>query len=210
VCDEERYRFFESRAYGGAHGGTTPRALPQLAADWAGETLGVADAKPFVALAEPPEHGSHIAISLGVGGNHAKRIPDPFEENLLHLLARAGLELWIDRGAGGEEAERVTRAVERSGASARFWDGSFAGFARIIAGARQYLGYDSAGQHVAAACGIPSITIFAGFPTPRMFDRWRPIGEHATVLRVDRPDSGEVLERVRGILRLTPSDTAAP
>ena len=80
--------------------------------------------------------------------------------------------------------------------NATFWDGSFAGFARIIAGSSLYVGYDSAGQHVAAACGVPLISIFAGFPAPRMFHRWRPTGARTTVIRVDRPEPAEILARV--------------
>jgi ADP-heptose:LPS heptosyltransferase len=139
-------------------------------------------------------------VSLGVGENPAKRIPDPFEERLLALLAAGGAALVVDKGAGGEEAARVQRAVERSGVKAAFWEGSFAGFAAIIAASRLYVGYDSAGQHVAAACGVPLIAIFAGFPAPRMFHRWRPTGERATVIRVDRPDPFETLERVRAAI----------
>jgi ADP-heptose:LPS heptosyltransferase len=136
-----------------------------------------------------------------VGENPAKRLPDPFEEQLLTLLAESGLELYLDKGAGGEEAERVRRAVERSNVKATFWDGSFAGFARIIAASSLYVGYDSAGQHVAAACGVPLISIFAGFPVPRMFERWRPLGDLCRVIRVDRPDVAETLTSVRSALK---------
>jgi ADP-heptose:LPS heptosyltransferase len=134
----------------------------------------------------------YIAVSLGVGENPAKRIPDPFEEQLLALLS-ARAPLWIDKGAGGEEAARVERAVARSGARATFWDGSFAGFVQIIAGSALYVGYDSAGQHVAAARGVPLVSIFAGFPAPRMFHRWRPSGLRATVIRVEQPLPAEIL-----------------
>jgi ADP-heptose:LPS heptosyltransferase len=194
VCAEDRYRLFESRAYGGE----STASLPQLAAQWAEETLGVADAKPYLALADKPAHRGVIAVSLGVGENPAKRLPDPFEENLLALLAEAGTEICIDKGAGGEEAARVERAVERSGVRATFWEGSFAGFAAIIGAARLYVGYDSAGQHAAAASGVPLITIFAGFPAPRMFNRWRPAGN---VIRVDNRDPHEVIARVRECLK---------
>lgn len=197
VCDEDWYYFFESRGYGGASG----RALPELAAAWAEETFGVSGAKPFVALENSPQPGAHIAISLGVGENPAKRIPDPFEEELISLLAQSGQCLAIDAGAGGAEAERVRRAVDRAGVPATLWDGSFAGFASIIAGSRLYVGYDSAGQHVASACGVPLISIFAGFPAPRMLARWRPTGDHATVIRVDRPDPAETIRRVREALK---------
>jgi ADP-heptose:LPS heptosyltransferase len=195
VCEEVRYHLFESRAYGGA----SDRTLPELAAAWAEETLGIAGAKPYVALADEPSRKSAIAVSLGVGENPAKRLPDPFEEQLLALLSEHG-EICIDKGAGGEEAARVERAVARAGVRATFWDGSFAGFAAIIAAARLYVGYDSAGQHVAAAAGVPLISIFAGFPAPRMFQRWRPAGPRSTVIRVDRPDPEAVLARVRQAL----------
>jgi len=194
VCAEERYHLFESRGYGGE----TDRALPELAAAWAEETFGAPNAKPYIALERGGSaRGGHTAVSLGVGENPAKRIPDPFEEQLLRLLASGGAAIAIDKGAGGEEAARVGRAVERSGVKAEFWEGCFAGFAAIIAASRLYVGYDSAGQHVAAACGVPLVSIFAGFPAPRMFQRWRPTGERATVIRVDRPDPLETLERVR-------------
>jgi len=197
VCDEDRYHLFESRAFGG----TSDRSLPELAAEWVRETLGVTGAKPFVALEAGREPGPQIAVSLGVGENEAKRLPDPFEEELLKLLAETGLTIGIDMGAGGAEAERVRCAMARSGVEAQFWTGSFAGFANWIAGSRLYVGYDSAGQHVAAACGVPLISVFAGFPCPRMFERWRPNGGKATVIRVDRPDPKEILARVREALK---------
>jgi ADP-heptose:LPS heptosyltransferase len=197
VCAEERYHLFESRSYGGE--GTA--ALPELAARWAYETLGVGEARPYLALAIEPVARDAVAVSLGVGENPAKRIADPFEEGLLRLLAASGRPLWIDKGAGGEEAARVECAVERAGVRASFWDGSFAGFASIVAGSRLYAGYDSAGQHIAAAAGVPLISVFAGFPSARMFDRWRPTGPHCEVVRVERPDPAEVLERVERALQ---------
>jgi ADP-heptose:LPS heptosyltransferase len=193
VAADERYHLFESRSFGA----DTDNPLPELTSDWASATLSVDGARPYIALDATVEKCDHIAVSLGVGENAAKRLPDPFEEELLRLLGETGRPLWIDRGAGGEEAARVERAVERSGAKASFWDGSFAGFASYIAGASLYVGYDSAGQHVAAAAGVPLISVFAGFPVPRMFDRWRPKGH---VIRVDRPDVEGTLARVREAL----------
>jgi ADP-heptose:LPS heptosyltransferase len=187
ICPEHRYHLFESRAYGGATG----QPLPELAAAWAEETLGIAGAADRTAA---------IAISLGVGENPSKRLPDPFEENLLRLLGERGAAICIDKGAGGEEAARVEQAVERSSVRAAFWDGSFAGFASIIAASRLYVGYDSAGQHVAAAAGVPLLSIFAGFPAPRMFDRWRPQPNGGAVIRVDRRDAVETIAHVREAL----------
>ena len=193
ICDEDRYHLFESRRFGG----TNDLNLPTLAAQWSHRTLGVPNAVPYVAPVGQASGLStpYIAVSLGVGENPAKRIPDPFESELLALLS-ARAPLVIDKGAGGEEAARVERAAALSGAQATFWEGSFAGFAQIIAGSSLYVGYDSAGQHVAAACGVPLISVFAGFPSLRMFHRWRPSGPRATVIRVDQPDPAGILAKV--------------
>jgi len=142
-----------------------------------------------------------VAVSLGVGENPAKRIADPFEENLFAYLAKSGVPVCIDKGAGGEEADRVALAAASSGIRASFWEGSFAGFAAIVAAARLYIGYDSAGQHVASAARVPLISIFAGFPCVRMFHRWEPAGN---VIRFDNPEPHEAFQRVRRYLeRLT-------
>ncbi len=198
VCPEERYHFFESRAY--TVDGDDDAALPELTRRWAAETFGIADAKAYAAPLDWISEADTgiVTISLGVGENAAKRIPDPFEEELLKLLAQSGAPLRIDRGAGGEEAARVERAITRSGAKVQTWNGSFAGFAALIARSKLYVGYDSAGQHVAAACGTPLISVFAGFSCPRMFSRWRPTGlGRIDVIRVDNPDPALVLDQIR-------------
>ncbi len=193
VCPEESYFLFESRSYGAE----TEDALPELAARWMREIFGAEDARPYVALPEPA-WTERIAVSLGVGENPAKRIEDPFEEELLRKIHACA----IDLGAGGEEAARVMRALEKSGAMARVWQGSFAGFAAIISRSNLYVGYDSAGQHVAAACGVPLVCVFAGHPSPRMFQRWRPTGKgliHIVCVEDATPEA--VLAKVKPILR---------
>lgn len=185
VCPEDRYIFFESRAYGGAG----EASLPELAARFTAEVFGVEGARPYVALRQPaPPQKPVVSVSFGVGENPAKRLPDPFERD---LLAGIGAPIWIDKGAGGEEAGRAERAA-RGLPDVRFCTGSFAEFAAVIAHSRLYVGYDSAGQHVAAACGVPLVSIFAGFPNRRMFHRWRPKGD---VILVEEPEPAKVLPR---------------
>ena len=179
VCPEENYYFFESRARGVE--GNDP--LPVLAAAWARDTFGIPDAAPWIAPAAAESIKIHgrpfVTMSFGVGENPDKRIPDPFEAELVGHAARNAYVL-IDEGAGGEEAERVQRAISKSGAQpkrVRTFRGSFATFASAIARSDLYIGYDSAGQHVAAVCAVPLLSIFAGFASPRMFARWRPWGK---------------------------------
>lgn len=178
VCPEENYRFFESRAYGG----DDDDPLPVLAARWSHEILGLPDATPWIAPAHALEIPGRplVTMSLGVGENPAKRVADPFEEQLVRQVAQTGAFVLIDEGAGGEEAERVARAIANCGAPSgrvRSFRGPFAEFASAIAQSDLYVGYDSAGQHVAAACSVPLLSIFAGFPSARFFSRWRPWGK---------------------------------
>lgn len=201
IGEEHRYHLFESRSYGG----DSHENLPALTAKWAEETLGVSGALPYLSLAGSGVTPSapYITMSLGVGENPAKRIADPFEERLMELLSSRA-PLVIDKGAGGEEAARVERAVAKCSGRVTFWEGSFAGFAQLVAGSSLYVGYDSAAQHVAAACGVPLMSVFAGFPAPRMFDRWRPAGRRVTVIRVDQPDPVEILDKVASALDQSP------
>ena len=204
ICPEEDYYFFESRAYGG----DSDETLSALTRRWATQTLGIANAQPYIKVGQRhalPGKVSEYAttVSFGVGENPDKRIADPFEEDLLKQLPRPIL---IDKGAGGEEAERVERAVSRAGSGIAMWEGSFAAFAAHIQKSKLYVGYDSAGGHVAAACGVPMISIFAGFASERMFQRWRPSGPgqiialrvNATVGQVDnlRADCQSALKKL--------------
>ena len=197
VCADENYYFFESRAYGG----DGDESLGTLTRHWVRETFGVEGSRAYIAPKQDAAGHAEITVSLGVGENPAKRIGDPFEAELLAALARKGVPVLIDKGAGGEEAERVERALPRS-EHVRCWEGSFAGFASAIARSRLYVGYDSAGQHVAAACGVPLVSIFAGFPTARMAARWRPTGPGPIeVVRVENPDPSHVLEMALQAIR---------
>ena len=190
VCDESRYYFFESRS------STAPGSLSQLTAAWIGRTLATSEAKAFIAPASAEGPAPGITVSLGVGENANKRIPDPFERSLLEHLAFAGQPILVDKGAGGEEAARVERAIEGL-PNIRTWQGPFAPFAAQIARSKLYIGYDSAGQHVAAACAVPLITIFAGFPNPRFLERWTPTGRGPIhVLPADTADPRAVVEAI--------------
>ncbi len=196
VCDERDYLFFESRTYGGD--GAEP--LGVLAGRWAQEVLGIAGAAPWLAPEGESGEVPAITVSLGVGENPAKRLDEDFEAGLLAGLAGLGAPLLVDTGAGGEEAQRVERAARRAGRSdgaIRLFRGSFASFALAIARSRLYVGYDSAGQHAAAAFGVPAVTVFAGFPCERFFARWQPWGPgpRLTVRVAEGADSRSVLKR---------------
>jgi hypothetical protein len=194
MAPEEDYYFFESRSYGGD--GDQP--LTSLAARWARETLGV-EACAYLAPGDGPSAAT--TVSLGVGDNPRKRLADPFEWDLIHHLATRHPDLLVDRGGGAEEAARVERAVAGLTPAVQLWDGAFAPFASAISRSRLYVGYDSAGGHVAAACGVPLVSVFAGFPAPRMLSRWRPSGPGPVeVVQVDQPDPALAFEQTRAAI----------
>lgn len=165
-----------------------------------------------------------ITLSFGVGGNLRKCLNESFEVELVSRLLQTGTALIVDKGVGAEEARRVDailRAVRQQGrrvieldegnASARVasddldaelftWQGSIGRFSALVAHADQYIGYDSAGQHIAAALGIPTTVIFAGHPSRRFVERWTP-GGRAVVRVLSVESSWSVASLVGDVLR---------
>jgi hypothetical protein len=183
VCPDDRYCFFESRSFGSDGN----ERLPDLAAQWAGDPA----ARPYVALRPVNGPAVEITVSLGVGDNPGKRIGDDFERQVLQMLSETGCSVLVDKGGSAAERERVERVLPPG---MRTHHGAFAPFAAEIARSKLFVGYDSAGGHVASACGIPLISIAKGFVSPRMAARWRPQG---TVIDGDAAD---VLEQIRRVL----------
>ena len=222
IHDESRYSFFPSRSYQQPEAS----ALGDLAARWAAEEWGSAELRsyPEVSLSEQDrERGAALrgrvrgrlaAVNLGVGSNAAKRVADPFEYELCRTLRNADYTVILDRGAGDEEMDRTARlvnALEQAGNTVRplgdqngtadvlTWRGSLGAFAGLIAVSDRYVGYDSAGGHLAAALGVPAIDVFAGAVSPRMIERWRPWGPRPADVVVASPDvaPAAVLAQVR-------------
>ena len=121
---------------------------------------------------------------------------------MIALLAKPGCLFTSIRARAAKKPNASRAAVERSGvqATARFiLEGSFAGFAAIIAAAP----YTSATippvstplPH-AASRRLPSSLD----PAPRMFERWRPVGANCKVIRVDDPDPVKTLAEVKTAL----------
>lgn len=158
-----------------------------------------------------------VSLNFGVGENPNKRVPDPFESQLALSLLRTGATIILDKGTGVEEAgrveaitntlrqhgQRVTEVTEARGLDALSalnlqadvitWQGGIGRFSALVAQSDLYIGYDSAGQHIAAALGIPTMVIFAGYPSLRFVERWRPAGRGAvkSVLAGTQPPASQ-------------------
>jgi ADP-heptose:LPS heptosyltransferase len=184
-----------------------------------------------------------IAINFGVGESQLKRVGGDFESSLVSCLIQAGAAIVLDKGAGADEITRADAVVaaairnEREGRRVRaveineqslveerrpsggsdaeilVWSGRIGMLAGLIGESDLYIGYDSAGQHIAAALGVRCIDVFAGFSSQRMLERWRPSGRAETrIVAVDTLSGGratqevlsEVLTRTSEILKTSP------
>jgi ADP-heptose:LPS heptosyltransferase len=211
VADEHPYFFFESRSYCVAG----LQKLAALTAHWLQQVFGIAEpcypycapsqrdiaaAKRIVDALKKHTTGPIISVNFGVGGNTAKRLPDPFEFRLIARLISEGATVILDKGGDPEEVARIERLVHALGAKGFrawaqdelriatlkptevggmrlfTWQGGIGRLAALIAESTAYIGYDSAGQHIAAALGVPTIDIFTGFTSPRVLERWSPHG----------------------------------
>jgi ADP-heptose:LPS heptosyltransferase len=181
VCDDARYFFFESRAFGG----TANSSLSQLISEWLANAF---DADFYHSYVAPPLQTplAQFTVSLGVGENGDKRLSDHFELSAITKLLESGRPVLVDRGAGGEEAERVNAIAAALGhpPNLHLHDGSYASFASHIVQSKLYVGYDSAGQHVASAANVPLVSVFAGYASERMFQRWSPTTPNSHVIPI--------------------------
>lgn len=219
VPDDSRYFFFESRSFTAPRA----TSLGELTDKWLAKTFGDDSGvcMPYVQLStEDRQRGESlreaagnrrlVAINLGIGDNPSKRVTDPFERELLSLLRCRGYAIVLDQGAGKEELFRTSNLIDsirETGASIsqlgetagpfadlNSWRGSLSGFAGYIAASDLYVGYDSAGGHLAAALGVPGIDIFAGAASPSMIEHWTPWGEAPASVIAVRP--GQTPEEV--------------
>jgi ADP-heptose:LPS heptosyltransferase len=177
------------------------------------------------------EGGPVVSINFGVGENPLKRVGDDFEMRLVNELICDGGTIIFDKGAGEDETRRANQVISnaerisREGRAIRaieineenlkavassdeinadliVWNGRIGMLAALISESDLYIGYDSAGQHIAAALGVPSIDVFAGFSSPRMLDRWRPTGKaEARVVVVDKRAVADTQTILSDVLR---------
>ena len=115
-------------------------------------------------------------------------------------LCRLAHEVLIHHGEEQQRAEdhdRVDALAAKLGQPQllKIHDGSYASFASHIAQSSLYVGYDSAGQHVAAAAGVPLVSIFTGYVSERMFNRWRPATRTSHVVAIDDDNRATALDR---------------
>ncbi len=165
-----------------------------------------------------------VAMNLGVGQNPRKRVGLEFEKRLVRaIVAVPGTVVVLDRGFGVDEEERSallladTREHGFPGVETSFSATDLPALAHgvvaiecgigamgaMIARCDEYIGYDSACQHIAAAARTPTLTIFAGSNNKNFIRRWSACGQtdcrivHVNTLAdAEHVDVNEVVTRV--------------
>jgi len=148
-----------------------------------------------------------IAVNFGVGGNPRKKVGRLLEQELmLSLLQEPNTVVLLDKGLGEMELQSSNflldtlkqngYPIEDAVFSTEFNSDINSGviglqtrigeIAAIIAKCDEYIGYDSACQHIAAALQTPCLTIFAGSNNMRFIRRWSAFGANSCqIVHVD-------------------------
>ncbi|MHC4205475.1 MAG: glycosyltransferase family 9 protein [Planctomycetota bacterium] len=177
-----------------------------------------------------------ITMNFGVGNNPRKRLDLNFEKKLLkEILKSPQTVVLLDRGFGEDELSRSDSLISylhnqsHKTANARLGDSEYPGIshgivgiecsigeiAALIAECDEFIGYDSACQHIAAAAQTPTLTIFAGSNNKSFIRRWSACGDtqcnivHVNTLTDPRHiDTNEIVQRVMeertSVIRLSP------
>ena len=170
VGEEHHYHFFESRSFGYP----SEQSLGQITGAWLEQVFGFKGAMPWIKVSPASMASADVTVSFGFGDNPAKRVGPAFELQMVKQLRSRGFSVLIDEGGSVVEMENARRIASLTGALTH--QGSFASFSQAIKTSRLYLGYDSVGQHAAAAMGVPLVTAFRGWIGRRMLHRWTPWG----------------------------------
>ncbi|MBL7050355.1 MAG: hypothetical protein ISR96_12650, partial [Nitrospira sp.] len=155
-----------------------------------------------------------IAVNLGVGGNARKSVSRALEQRLLLSLAlEPETVLLLDKGFGEDELQNINtlmNLLKDEVAVHHYEDGCItAGISSGIAGLQtsigdmaglisccdEFIGYDSACQHIAAASETPCITIFAGSNNMRFVRRWSAHGKNnCDIVHIDTLNNQAMLD----------------
>ncbi|MBT8146063.1 MAG: hypothetical protein KJN90_04375 [Gammaproteobacteria bacterium] len=176
---------------------------------------------------DPQKNLMLVSINFGVGGNPRKLVEGSFESDLiLALLSEPEVRIILDLGFGKEErlrSEAIISAAELIGYPVQELpfgrlseikpktrligvQCSVAEIAALISNSDEFIGYDSACQHIAAAQGVRTFTVFAGTNNVRFIRRWRACGPSVseivyvdTLSKHNPIEESEIVERLMDI-----------
>ena len=163
-----------------------------------------------------------IAINFGVGNDPRKRVHGSFEEDLIQdLLTIPETIVILDTGRSLQKGQwmanhlarvrqqgwpaacltetEITSTAPPFGHGLIIFQGSLGALGKMIDAADCFIGYDSCGQHLAAATSTPSVIVFAGAPSTRFIERWSP--DTPATLTIPFDSQAATPEAIRQLIR---------
>ncbi len=165
-----------------------------------------------------------VSLSLGVGGNDKKKMPRAFEQRLLErLIEEQGIVAMLNRGANHDEHQQTDSLISHlqangvktaiidhkhhvmnsalQGARVIVWDRQLEGLCTMISISDLFIGYDSAGSHIAAAMGVPIVEVFAQNEHPLFNLRWKPYTDnYLDIIPISHRHAEEKLDEIETVL----------
>ena len=173
---------------------------------------------------DPQSKLNLVSINFGVGGNPRKLVEGSFESLVvLALLNEPSNRIVLDLGFGKEEKQRsetILSAAEQEGYRVQELtfntlaaiqpetrlvgvQCSVAEISALISNSDEFVGYDSACQHIAAAQGVRTFTVFAGTNNVKFIRRWRACGPDVSeIVYVDTLSKHNPIEDAEIVERL--------
>lgn len=172
-------------------------------------------------------------LNFGVGGNVNKRIGREVELALVRELLAEDYSIIIDSGVKEEaiEAEVLLTRLREIGFSTSSLEerndqldieipvarvvkyrGGIGKLGALVSKADLYVGYDSMGQHVAAALGTPTITFFKGYTNELFKQAWTPWGPGTVIVidvEVGATDARSLVALFSALLQARPWDSSS-
>ena len=184
-------------------------------------------ARKFRSFLDPQDSLKMITLNFGVGGNARKRVDGEFEAQLvLALLNETDTRVILDLGFGEEELYRNKKIIEiarqrgiqveelgfadlqLANPDSRLLgvESTVAEIAALIACSDEFIGYDSACQHIATAESVKTYTVFAGTNNVRFIRRWHACGENTseiiyvdTISKDSQIDTADIIARLQDL-----------
>jgi hypothetical protein len=116
----------------------------------------------------PVSAGPAIILDRGTGDGENELV-DAIIAEMVQSDGLTVLEAWQD------DLPNVL-ASDLSAVELLVWRGRIGLLAALVGTSDLYIGYDSMGQHVAAALGVPCVDVAAGYPSQKFLERWKPTG----------------------------------
>lgn len=126
-----------------------------------------------------------VILDTGRGQHEGQRLADHLGRVRRHNLPVSCLTVGEQSPAAAEGQGMSLKQPPPFAHGLIIFKGPLGALGKMIDAADGFIGYDSCGQHLAAATSTPSVIVFAGAPSLRFIQRWSPGVENNRTIPFD-------------------------